>query len=51
MKLVKLSWIRDEKEKMRDDTEHYIIDLITKWVVESFVDMGEAESRDRLGKS
>lgn len=36
---------------MRDDTECYIMDLISKWVVESFVDVGAAKSRDRLGRS
>lgn len=36
---------------MRDDTERYLMDFITKWVAESFMGMGSAESRDRLGKS
>lgn len=39
------------QERMRDGTECYILGLITKWMVESFMDTGEAERETDLGKA
>lgn len=34
-----------KQEKIRESTGCYVIDLIIKWVLESFVDMGDAVIR------
>lgn len=39
------------QEKMRDGTKCYVIDRITKCVVESFTGMRKAERGKRLRKS
>lgn len=37
--------------RLREGTECDGIDLITKWMVESFIDVGEAERATGVGKA